>query len=188
MRSTSPGVVPSASGVPLWAVNGLTGLRGVAGLVVAVLLVGFGANRAAFWVFLYAILTDLVDGRLAKMAGVPNPVGVWLDPLADKVLTDATWIALWWTGWAPTWLVVATIGRDLLAGWLWHRGVRAVVPAAQVAIAFEGVALCLLLFHGPWLGVHWPSAGRVLALISLALFAASLPRYWKVSRMPGPSV
>ena len=47
--------------------------------------------------------------------------------------------------------------------------------------------LCLLLFHGPWLGVHWPSAGRVLALISLGLFAVSLPRYWTESQEVSPS-
>lgn len=164
------------------AANVLTAGRGLCGPVVAVLLVGFSDNRTAFWVFMYAILTDLIDGRLAKVGGGPNPAGVWLDPAADKLLTDTTWLALWVVGWAPTWLVAAMLGRDLFAGWLWSRGVRTVVPAAQVAIAFEGVALCLLLFHGPWLGVHWPSAGRVLALISLGLFAVSLPRYWMVSQ------
>lgn len=163
------------------AANALTAARGLAGPAVAILLVGLGDNRAAFWVFMYAILTDLIDGRLAKIDGGPNPIGVWLDPMADKLLTDTCWIALWYVGWAPTWLAGVMLGRDLIAGALWLRGVRTVVPAAQVAIAFEGVALCLLLFHGPWLGVHWPSAGRVLALISLGLFAVSLPRYWTLS-------
>lgn len=166
---------------PLWLVNGLTASRGVAGPVVVVLLLGYGLNKVAFWVFLFAILTDLVDGRLARLAP-PNPTGVWLDPAADKLLTNPTWVALWLIGWAPTWLVVGSFLRDAIAGWAWWNGVREVSPAAQVGIAYEGVSLCVLLFHGPWLAVHWPSVGVVLGGIALGLFLASLPQYWSQSR------
>ncbi|MCA9570084.1 MAG: CDP-alcohol phosphatidyltransferase family protein [Myxococcales bacterium] len=180
MRSP-PHATSSPHVFPRWVVDAVTGARGVAGMVVVALLLGAGANRAAFWVFLVAILSDLVDGRLARMAP-PHPRGAWLDPLADKLLTDPTWIALWIVGWAPGWLVAASLLRDVLAGWLWWRGVRGVSPAAQVGIAYEGVALCVLLFHGPWLGVHWTSVGTVLGGIALGLFLASLPQYWMESR------
>lgn len=167
--------------VPRWFVNGLTASRGLAGPVVAGLLLGPGANRAAFWLFLYAILTDLLDGRLARLAA-PDPNGKWLDAASDKALTVSTWLALWWVGWAPTWLVASCLIRDVLAGWLWWRGIDEVSPAAQVGIAYEGVALCVLLFHGPWLGVHWPSVGTVLGAVALCLFLVSLPQYWHDSR------
>lgn len=167
--------------MPLWLVNGVTAARGVAGLVVVWLLLGPGDNRAAFWVFLLAILSDLFDGRLAQLAP-PNPIGPWLDALADKVLTNPTWVALWLLGWAPGWLVLGSFVRDALAGWFWMRGVRKAVPAAQVGIAYEGVALCVLLFHGPWLDVHWISVGTVLGGIALGLFLVSLPQYWNVGR------
>ncbi|MCB9676541.1 MAG: CDP-alcohol phosphatidyltransferase family protein [Alphaproteobacteria bacterium] len=164
-------------------VNALTAVRGLCGPVVAGLLLA-GLNKAGFWLFLFAILTDLVDGRLAKLAGGDNPVGRMLDPAADKMLTDTVWVALWWVGWGPTWLVAGCLARDLFAGYLWWRGVREVSPAAQVGIAFEGVALCVLLFHGPWLGVHWPSVGTVCGAIALGLFLASLPQYWQDGRRP----
>lgn len=162
-------------------VNALTASRGLAGPVVAGLMLGPGANRTAFWIFLVAILTDLVDGRLARFVQ-PNPLGKVLDPAADKLLTVPTWLALWLVGWAPTWLVAGCLVRDAFAGWLWWRGVREVSPAAQVGIAYEGVALCVLLFHGPWLNTHWPSVGTVLGGIALGLFVASLPQYWADSR------
>ncbi|MEZ4323467.1 MAG: CDP-alcohol phosphatidyltransferase family protein [Myxococcota bacterium] len=165
----------------LWWVNALTALRGLAGPVVAGLLL-VGLNRAGFWVFLFAILTDLVDGRLARLVGGDNPVGRWLDPAADKLLTNPVWLMLWWVGWSPTWLVAACLVRDGVAGLLWWRGARDVSPAAQVGIAYEGVALCVLLFHGPWLGIHWPSVGTVLGAIALGLFLASLPQYWQDGR------
>lgn len=166
--------------VPRWLVNGLTASRGLCGPVVAGLLLA-GANRVAFWVFLFAVLTDLVDGRLAKLAP-PDPRGRYLDAGADKLLTVSTWVALWVVGWGATWLVAGCLLRDVVAGWLWSRGVEDVSPAAQVAIAYEGVALCVLLFHGPWLGVHWPSVGTVLGAVALGLFVVSLPQYWHDSR------
>lgn len=167
--------------MPRWFVNGLTASRGLAGPVVALWLVGYGANRAAFWLFVVAILSDLVDGRLARWAP-PDEIGPWLDPAADKLLTVTTWIALWWVGWAPSWLVAGCLLRDLVAGALWWRGARDISPAARVGIAYEGVALSVLLFRGPWLGVHWPSVGTVLGAVALGLFLVSLPQYWRDSR------
>jgi hypothetical protein len=50
-------------------------------------------------------------------------------------------------------------------------------PSGQIGVAFEGVALCVLLFHGPWYDVHWPSVGTLLGLIALALSVVQLLEY-----------
>lgn len=162
--------------------NLVTASRGVAGLVIAALLIGPGLNFVAFWVFVGAIATDLVDGWLARRLDVRSSTGEWLDPLSDKVLTDVTWIALWWVDFAPGWLAGAIIARDaaVAIGWAWAapRGKRWKPNATgQIMVAYEGVALSVLVFHGPWNGTHWPSVGVVLGVIALVLSLASVVQY-----------
>jgi len=152
------------------------------GPAVAVLLLGYGLNYVAFWVFIGAICTDLVDGWIARRLDAFTDIGKWLDPLADKVLTNTVWISLWAVDFAPAWLALGSVVRDLvvIAGWSYvaRRGKRFSVNAiGQVGVAFEGVALSVLLFHGPWLDVHWPSVGTILGFMSLALSLASVAGY-----------
>ncbi len=162
--------------------NAITVARGLCGPVVAALLLGPHANLVAFWVFLGAIVTDLLDGWVARRLNAFHPAGLWLDPLSDKVLTDVTWIALWWVGFAPGWLCWIIVARDVavLLVWVWALRTRmrwSPTPVGQTMVAFEGVALCVLLFHGPWLDVHWPTVGTILGAISLALSLVSLIEY-----------
>lgn len=162
--------------------NAITGARGLAGPVVAVLLLRFEANLIAFWLFILAALTDLIDGWLAKRFGSDPVVGALLDPLADKTLVGCTWLALWWHGWAPWWLVFPSLLRDGTVSLLWryHQGRgRVFTPSAvgQITVAYEGTALGVLLFHGPWNGTHWPSVGVAIGLCGLALSLTSAVSY-----------
>ncbi|MEM6929857.1 MAG: CDP-alcohol phosphatidyltransferase family protein [Myxococcota bacterium] len=164
--------------------NAITISRGLCGPIVAVLLVGYGENLVAFWVFLLAIVTDLLDGWVARLLNAFHPAGLWLDPLADKTLTDSCWVALGWAGFAPVWLCAAMVIRDVLVmsvwAWVWVRGLKlqwTPTPLGQVMVPFEGVALCVLLFHGPWLNTHWPTVGTVIGTIALILSLISLLEY-----------
>ncbi len=87
-------------------------------------------------------------------------------------------------GYAPPWLCVAMVGRDVVILLVWGAVLAtgsqlrwSPTPAGQTMVAFEGVALCVLLFHGPWLDVHWPTVGTILGGISLALSLVSLLQY-----------
>lgn len=172
--------------------NLVTAARGLCGVIVAALLVGPGHHFAAFWVFVAAIASDLVDGWLARRLDARSRAGEWLDPLSDKLLTDLTWVALWWIDFAPGWLAGALLARDLAVAlaWAWAapRGRRWLPnPLGQIMVAYEGVALSVLVFHGPWLGVHWPSVGVVLGTVALFLSFASLVQYaWQGPVAPGP--
>lgn len=167
--------------------NLVTASRGLAGPIVAWCLIS-GHHRAGFWLFTAAAFTDLFDGWLAARLGSDRELGAWLDPLADKVLGGTTWLTLWWLGWAPGWLVWPLLVRDLVVGVLWHvlsaRGVTwRAAPLGQVATSYEGAALGILVFHGPWLGVHWPSVGVWVGLSGLALSFVSAIGY-AVTRPP----
>lgn len=70
--------------------------------------------QAAFWLFVAAGVSDAVDGFIAKHFNARTNLGSYLDPLADKVLLDAIYVALAMGQWLPVWLVALVIGRDLL--------------------------------------------------------------------------
>jgi cardiolipin synthase len=72
----------------------------------------------AFFIFLFAILTDLLDGIAARVWRQKTKLGTFLDPAADKLLMASTFIVLSLPSIStpntiPVWLVVVVIFRDL---------------------------------------------------------------------------
>lgn len=73
-----------------------------------------GEYRRALALFFVAACTDGIDGYLARKLNARTRVGAYLDPIADKVLLTATYLALGLAGQAPWWMVGLVFGRDLL--------------------------------------------------------------------------
>ena len=94
--------------------NAITASRGLCGPVVMLLLLEWGANFAAFWLFLAAISTDMVDGFLARRLHAESELALFLDPFSDKLLTACAWSALALVGFAPVPLVALLLLRDLM--------------------------------------------------------------------------
>jgi cardiolipin synthase len=69
---------------------------------------------AAFFVFFIAGLTDALDGLLARVLDQKSRLGSYIDPFADKLLIVTSFLLLWKIGEIPLWLVVITVGRDIL--------------------------------------------------------------------------
>jgi cardiolipin synthase len=75
------------------------------------------ANRwmtAAFYIFFIAGLTDALDGSIARILGQKSRLGSYIDPLADKLLLITCFLLLWKVGQIPSWLLLITVGRDIL--------------------------------------------------------------------------
>lgn len=91
-------------------------------LLVWLLLGNHGAP--AFCVFVFAGLTDALDGLLARLLDQKSRLGSFLDPLADKLLLVTCFIVLWRIPIRgvpiPGWLVLVAVGRDcvILTGFL----------------------------------------------------------------------
>lgn len=71
---------------------------------------------AALIIFIAACITDLYDGKLARERNEVTTLGVFLDPLADKFLISAAFIAFVQIPeiYVPAWMVVLIIGREFL--------------------------------------------------------------------------
>jgi len=69
---------------------------------------------AALIVFILAGFSDAADGAIARLFDQKSKLGSYLDPLADKILLVAGFIALAIRGFVPPWLTVVVISRDVL--------------------------------------------------------------------------
>lgn len=74
--------------------------------------------EGAFWLFVIAAITDLLDGNLARWLNQRSVLGAWLDPIADKVMLLTTLSMLALTGLLPLWMLALVVVRDgiILAG------------------------------------------------------------------------
>jgi len=133
--------------IAAWVANGLTSSR----IVLAVLFLVFfcdsdfwpdmGAKSKFFMAavaclfFMIALITDLVDGKVARRYHVTSVFGQLMDPIADKVLVSAGLIAFVGhpdTPFVKAWAVVAIIAREFLV-----TGLRLLAAAHGKVLAAE---------------------------------------------------
>ncbi len=96
--------------------NRLTILRIILTFVFMFLLFskGFLAKVLALVAFTIASLTDFYDGYIARKRNLISELGKLLDPLADKILVLAAFLAFVEMGIIPAWMVVIIILRESL--------------------------------------------------------------------------
>ena len=87
-------------------------------------------NYIALAVFIFAALTDIADGLVARKRNQVTDFGKFMDPLADKVLTFAAMLWFVETGMMPAWLVLIVIVREFMV-----TGMRLVAAAKGRVIA-----------------------------------------------------
>jgi cardiolipin synthase (CMP-forming) len=73
-----------------------------------------GLYEDALLTLLAAGLTDGLDGLAARTLHMETRLGAYLDPIADKTLLSATYLAMGAARVVPWWLVALVFGRDLL--------------------------------------------------------------------------
>ena len=75
---------------------------------------GFTYKLISLFIFIIASLTDRYDGYLARKLNVVSKWGAYLDPLADKILVSAAFLAFSILGYIDLWIVLVIIIRDFL--------------------------------------------------------------------------
>lgn len=72
-------------------------------------------KKIAIGVFILAILSDFLDGLVARIKKEKSSIGVVLDPLADKLLLLSAFITLYFLKFSlPLWLVLIVVSRDFI--------------------------------------------------------------------------
>jgi cardiolipin synthase (CMP-forming) len=72
-----------------------------------------GNFRAAFALFLLAGISDGLDGLLARWLSQRTTLGLYLDPIADKLLLSTLFLVLTHVGLMPRYVTVLVFSRDL---------------------------------------------------------------------------
>jgi CDP-diacylglycerol--glycerol-3-phosphate 3-phosphatidyltransferase len=135
-------------------------------------------SRQALLLLAAAMLTDAIDGPIARMRGEESMLGRILDPIADKLLVDTTAIALSQTREFPWWATALLLFRDigiLLCAMLILRR-RAQITVSETAGKATTVALTAtaLLYIA-----DGRRSGQPALLLSMLPFALS---FWQYGR------
>lgn len=195
LGNRNPADLPAS---PMNLPNKLTTLRlFLTAIFVAALTLSFPySHTLALVVFGLAILTDYLDGVLARRWNLITDFGKLMDPLADKVLTAAAFILLISYQAMPAWVVIAIIAREFLITGL--RGLASskgiVLPAERLGkhkTAWQMITTVFFLlllatddFIKPeandWRAFAWEKIGPVLVGITVILTVYSgLAYFWK---------
>lgn len=91
-----------------------------------------GHSTFALACFLVACLTDTLDGWVARRRGELSVFGALWDPIADKILVSAAWVAFVAAQIMPAWVAVALLSRDFAVS-----GLRMVAAQQGLALGAE---------------------------------------------------
>ena len=127
-------------------------------------LSGGVANSCQLWValaiFVFASLTDYVDGYIARKYNQVSDFGKFLDPLADKLLTIAAMTMFCEWGIFPAWALMIVLTREFAVTGLRLVAVgKGTVIAAgwsgKVKTASTMVGLCVMMGFPQFAILNW---------------------------------
>ena len=144
--------------------------------------------------FVIAIVTDTLDGQLARRRNLVTDIGIILDPIADKVLIGGALVSLsilgelWW--WVTIVILVREFGITIFRFAVLSTRVIPASRGGKLKTVIQAVAISLFLVApwtllGPW--AFWVSA--VAMAVALLLTAVTGIEYlyqaWKQNRARG---
>jgi CDP-diacylglycerol---glycerol-3-phosphate 3-phosphatidyltransferase len=129
-------------------------------------------------VFVLGAATDGLDGWLARRYRSTSRTGMWLDPLADKVIVAAACVTLTALGRFPAWATVLILAREVgisvLRAWLGlHGRSMPASRAAKLKTVFQLGAITLYILPlGAW--AHGLRLGVLVAAVALTVVTGVL--------------
>jgi CDP-diacylglycerol--glycerol-3-phosphate 3-phosphatidyltransferase len=141
-------------------------------------------NLTATGVFIFAGITDWLDGYLARRLNQMSAFGAFLDPVADKLIVAGALVVLLQLGRVDALVALIIIGREIaisaLREWMAKMGQAASVAVAAIGklkTVVQMIAIALLLFYDSFLGLDCQWLGTILINIAAILTVASMLYY-----------
>lgn len=141
------------------------------------------SNLVAAVIFIFAAITDWLDGYLARRMQLMSKMGAFLDPVADKLMVATALVIMVHIPppiVAPSMIFAVSaaiiIGREItisaLREWMSELGERATVKVGllgKLKTIFQMTAISLLLFKTDLLGLPILHIGEILLYLAAAL-------------------
>jgi CDP-diacylglycerol--glycerol-3-phosphate 3-phosphatidyltransferase len=109
-----------------------------------------GYRLAAFGVFVVAMITDSVDGDIARRKGLVTDFGKVSDPIADKALVGMGLVALSVIDLVPWWITVVILVREIgitaMRFLVIRHGVMPAGRGGKLKTGLQTAALSMLIF------------------------------------------
>ena len=136
--------------------------------------------RTVAWaLFAAAMVTDKVDGDIARSRNLITNFGKIADPIADKALTGMAFVGLsvigelWW--WVTVLVLVREWGITVLRFWVIRHGVIAASSGGKLKTVLQTVALGLFILPLQLFEQRpWDTIGQVLWWAAAAAMAAAV--------------
>jgi len=134
--------------------------------------------------FILAMGTDFIDGYIARKRNIITTFGIFLDPIADKILVVTILIMLIPLHRIPAWMVAVIIIREIFV-----TGLRAiagekglVIPAGKIGkwkTTFQMFGILFLLVYYTHFNINFGVIGYWLILLSILLSVYSFYKYFQ---------
>ena len=99
-------------------------------LMICIFIDALPAQIVTILCFVVASVTDFIDGKLARKNNQVTNLGKFLDPLADKMLVNLTFLALVVLEQVPVWMFGVILIRDFMID-----GLRMMASSKGIALA-----------------------------------------------------
>lgn len=141
-------------------------------------------NTFATIIFVFAAITDWLDGFLARRMKQESAFGQFLDPVADKLIVAAALLVLLNLDRVQVWVALVIIGREItisaLREWMAQVGASrsvAVHMVGKLKTTAQLIAIPFLLFNGNLFGINSAMLGTWLIWIAAFLTLWSMFYY-----------
>lgn len=177
-------IIPEKTNNQLFTIPNIVSLFRIILVGIAAYCLAKGDNINAFIIYVTAMLTDFLDGFLARLLQQISELGKILDPLADKLMVISAVVILCIQGRMPIWFVSIVLARDLIimiAGLILRSKLNFVIPSIMIGKITATVLMLtfglniLYFYYIEYL--YYLSA--LLSLISLIAYAVNANKILK---------
>jgi CDP-diacylglycerol--glycerol-3-phosphate 3-phosphatidyltransferase len=129
---------------------------------------------------IYGVVSDYLDGLVARWRNEISELGKVLDPIADKVMAFFLFLYTVWLGWIPIWYFALGVTRDLL---IMAGSAHIKKKRGKVAMSIMSGKVSVNIMAIYWISVFFfPEAGtahKYLMVVSAILMVVSFIEYKK---------